>query len=125
MEEESSNDSNDQQNKTFLPLRGKKQGKRNETSDAISEMLSLMKSTIENDPLKDIIDFMKEELKESCEHEKKLMEMLLQHNQQNQAAQLHPAVHGMSHWQNGFLHHLPTVPQRFHTSLNQGAFSIR
>ena len=37
-------------------------------------MLSLMKSTIENGPLKDIIDFMKKELKESREDEKKLIE---------------------------------------------------
>ena len=108
-EEDGSSDTSGLQNKVAVPLRTKKREKNKETVDAVSEVLSLIKSTMENDPLKDMINVMKEELKESREHEKKLFEMLLQNNQPIPAAQFHPNNYpGMSQWQNGVLNQLNT-----------------
>ncbi len=60
-------------------------------------------------------------MKESREHEKKLFEMLLQSNQQNQAQQFHPSVSGMSPWQNSYLNQLNTSPHASDATACQSA----
>ncbi len=57
--EESLIGSNEVQKKAFVPIRGKKQEKKKETNDAVLEVLSLIKTTTENDPLKDMISLIK------------------------------------------------------------------
>ena len=72
--------------------------------------------------MKDIISFMKEELKEYREHDQRLFEMLL--NQQNQAQQSRAAIPDVSHWQYGFSNQLPTLPNRIDRKFNEAATSI-
>ena len=53
-------------NKLFVPSRPAKKMKK---QDPVVEAINLLRTTIENDPTKDIINFMKEDIQRSREHE--------------------------------------------------------
>ena len=55
--------------------------------DRVVEAINLLRTTIENDPTKDIINFMKEDIQRSREHEYRLCQLLCS-NGQNQPMQL-------------------------------------
>ncbi len=76
-------------------------------------MLAVIKSALADDPVKEMIDFMKEEAKESREHDRKLFQMLVQSTQQTQVPQFHANVPGTSNWQNGFMNQLNTFHHAF------------
>ena len=58
-----------------------------EKQDPVVEAINLLRTTIENDPTKDIINFMKEDIQRSREHEYRLCQLLCS-NGQNQPMQL-------------------------------------
>lgn len=111
--ETNSSDTSGLQPKVFVPLRSKKREKNKENGDAVTEVLAVIKSALANDPVKEMINFMREEAKESREHDRQLFQMLLQNTQQMQAPQFHPNVPGTSNWQNGFMNQLNTFPHGF------------
>lgn len=46
-------------------------------AEATEELLNAVKEAIEKDPMKDILNFMKEEMEKSREHEKQLVRMMM------------------------------------------------
>jgi len=65
----------------FVPVKKKPKKKMKKDSDSeLSEAIDLMKKVVENDPTKDFINFLKEDMERSREHELRLVQMLLSHN---------------------------------------------
>ena len=71
-------------NKLFVPSR---QAKKMKKQDPVVEAINLLRTTIENDQNKDIINFMKEDIQRSREHEYRLCQLLCS-NGQNKPMQL-------------------------------------
>jgi translation initiation factor 1 (eIF-1/SUI1) len=71
------NDSHEEENseKPFVPIKSTK--KKSSNKDTIAEVIGLIKETISNDPAKEMISFMREELQKSMEHEAKLVDKFL------------------------------------------------
>lgn len=46
--------------------------------DPVVEAIELIKNVIENDPKKDMLSYLREEAEKSCEHEMKMMQMIMQ-----------------------------------------------
>lgn len=67
------------QDPLFVPVKNvKKRQSTKEKLDATTvEVMNLVKATIENDPTKELITFMREEMEKSCEHEFKLFQLML------------------------------------------------
>ena len=74
-------------NKLFVPTRPAKKMKK---QDPVVEAINLLHTIIENDPTKDIINFMKEDIQRSREHEYQLCQLLFS-NGQNQPMRLQSA----------------------------------
>lgn len=69
--------------KLSVPVKGKSiKRKRN---DPILEAVEVIKKALENDPIKDLVAFMKEDAEKSRQHELMLMQMLMQQPNQQQA----------------------------------------
>ena len=62
----------DVQERDFVPIRSKESSKRKKKDDSLSDVVHLVKSMVERDPMKDLIELMKEEMRQSREHELRL-----------------------------------------------------
>jgi uncharacterized protein YbbK (DUF523 family) len=61
----------------FIPIKRAKMEKRKEQHDAaVVETLELVKEVVRNDPTKDFINFMKEEMDKARAHELKLFQLI-------------------------------------------------
>lgn len=61
----------------FIPIkRAKKEKKKNQFDTAFAETLEIVKEVVKNDPTKDLINFMREEMDKAREHELKLFQLL-------------------------------------------------
>ncbi|CAH3122860.1 unnamed protein product, partial [Pocillopora meandrina] len=63
----------------FVPVKNvrKKQTTKEKLDATTLEAMNLVRSTIENDPTKELISFMREEMEKSREHEFKLLQLML------------------------------------------------
>ena len=62
----------------FLPKRSAKKGKCNkDTLDTTQEVMKLIQEAVRNDPTKEMISFLRDEMEKSCEHELKLFQLML------------------------------------------------
>lgn len=69
----------------FVPVKAKRRQSSKERLDtATIEALTLVKEAVQNDPTKELISFMKEEMEKSRQHELKLFQLLL--NQRSEAS---------------------------------------
>lgn len=64
----------EREEKLFVPVKNRKRRNR---EDPLFEALHLIKSVIENDPTKDLIQVIRDDMKKSREHELKLFQMIL------------------------------------------------
>ena len=80
----SESESESKPGKLFVPV---KENKRSRKDDPVCEAMKLMKTVIENDPTKEIINFMKEDVQKAREHELKLLQMMLSHGNWQQSTQ--------------------------------------
>ena len=90
--EGNSESSQDCAGKQFVPVKSaptKKQKK----EDPLVEAIHLMRSVIENDPTKQLIQFLKSDIEKSREHEVKLFQLLLSHFNPNPQTQYGLASH--------------------------------
>lgn len=71
---ETSDTGGKEEKKQFVPVRSKK---RNNKEDTLSEAIQLMKGVIENDPTRDLIELIREDMEKSRQHELRLMQMLV------------------------------------------------
>ena len=62
----------DVQERDFVPIRSKESSKRKKKDDSLSDVVQLVKSMVERDPMKDLIELMREEMRQSREHELRL-----------------------------------------------------
>lgn len=69
-------ESEDKPGKLFVPV---KEHKRSKKDDPVCEAIKLMRSVVENDPTKEVINFLKEDIQKACEHELKLFQMMFSH----------------------------------------------
>ena len=67
-------ESEDKPGKLFVP---RKEHKRKD--DPVCEAIKLMRSVVENDPTKEVINFLKEDIQKAREHELKLFQMMFSH----------------------------------------------
>ena len=68
--------------KQFVPVKSKK---RRNKEDPVLEAVKMMKAVVENDPTKDLLKMLQDEMEKSRQHEMKLMTMILSAgNQGNQ-----------------------------------------
>ena len=90
----------------FVPVKNvKKRQSTKEKLDATTvEVMHRLKSTIENDPTKELITFMKEELEKSREHELKLFQLMLSQraNSSHDSYQAIPSSGGIPFGETGF-----------------------
>ena len=64
----------------FVPIKTKRKQLSKERLDlATTEVLTLVREAVQNDPTKELISFMKEEMEKSREHELRLFQLLLSH----------------------------------------------
>ena len=99
IDESDTEDLNDGEN-IFVPIKSTK--KKSSKRDTVCEALDLIKQTIVNDPTKDMIALMREELQKSREHETKLVERLLSANNNPPQQQIYAATQISQHqayWQ--------------------------
>ena len=62
----------------FVPIKTKRKQLSKERLDlATTEVLTLVREAVQNDPTKELISFMKEEMEKSREHELRLFQLLL------------------------------------------------
>ena len=59
----------DVQERDFVPVRSKESAKRKKKDDSSSDVVQLVKSVVEREPKKDLIELMREEMRQSREHE--------------------------------------------------------
>ena len=71
---ETSDTGGKEEKKLFVPVRGKKHKNKDDT---LSEAFQLMRGVIENDPTRDLIQLIREDMEKSCQGEFKLMQMLV------------------------------------------------
>ena len=71
---ETSDTGGKEEKKPFVPVRGKKRKNKNDT---LSEAIQLVRGVIENDPTRDLIQLVREDMEKSCQDEFKLMQMLV------------------------------------------------
>lgn len=65
----------------FIPIKKRKKGKPKEKLEAaIIEATELVKEVVNNDPTKELINFLREEMNRSREHEFKMIQLLTQPN---------------------------------------------
>lgn len=84
-ESESSSTSN---TKLFVPVqRPNRKGKK---IDPVLEVVGAVKNALENDPMKDLMRYMMEEAEKARQHELKLFQLLLQHQQPHPTYTAHP-----------------------------------
>ena len=90
--------------KPFVPIKSTK--KKSSNKDTIAEVIGLVKEAISNDPAKEMMSFMREELQKSMEHEAQLVDKFLsaRHNPPQQHAycptpQAYLQVHGNEYQQ--------------------------
>ena len=97
------NESEDKPGKLFVPVKGHKRSRKD---DPVCEAIKLMRSVVESDPTKEVINFLKEDIQKAREHELKLFQMMLSHgNWQDSRPQghsvpstdFHPYTYGNQH----------------------------
>ena len=74
-------DGNEMGTKVYVPIRSKSKEKKKESNDLLLEAVQCMRSMIENDPMKDLVNLMREEMRSSREHELRLYQLMF--NSQN------------------------------------------
>ena len=84
--------------KHFVPVKSAPT-KKLKKEDPLVESIHLMRSAIENDPTKQLIQFLKSDIEKSREHEVKLFQLLLTHSNPNPQTQYGLA----SHHQGGYV----------------------
>ena len=73
-------DDSGKEKELFVPVKTKRRQSSKERLDsATTETLTLVREAVQNDPTKELISFMKEEMEKSREHELKLFQLLLSH----------------------------------------------
>ena len=78
----------EKEEKQFVPVRNRK---RRHKDDTLSEAVHLIRGVIENDPTRDLIKLIRDDMEKSRQHEVRLMEMLLESgNQQKPVDQQGP-----------------------------------
>jgi len=79
LEPSAASSSTDQENsvKEFVPVKSSGKKRKLKEAEATEELLNAVKEAIEKDPMKDILNFMKEEMEKSREHEKQLVRMMM------------------------------------------------
>lgn len=78
-------DDSGKEKELFVPVKAKRRQSSKERLDtATTEALTLVKEAVQNDPTKELISFMKEEMEKSRQHELKLFQLLL--NQRSEAS---------------------------------------
>ena len=91
-------ESEDKPGKLFVP---RKEHKRSRKDDPVCEAIKLMRSVVENDPTKEVINFLKEDIQKAREHELKLFQMMFSHgNSQGHSVpsnDFHPYTYGNQH----------------------------
>ena len=66
----------------YVPVKG---NKRSRKDDPVCEAVKLIRSVVENDPKKEIINFMREDLQKAREHELQLFQMMLSQGNRQQS----------------------------------------
>ena len=90
---ESEASSSNQSKNVFVPIKEPK--RKSNRDDPICEAIKLMKTIAEKDPSRDLINFIKDDMEKSREHELKLMQMMLScGNQQPSWGQSHGSTVG-------------------------------
>ena len=90
---ESEASSSNQSKNAFVPIKQPK--RKSNRDDPICEAIKLMKTIAEKDPSRDLINFIKDDMEKSREHELKLMQMVLScGNQQPSWGQSHGSAVG-------------------------------
>ena len=79
-------ESEDKPGKLFVPV---KERKRSRKDDPVCEAIKLMRSVVENDPTKEVINFLKEDIQKAREHELKLFQMMFSHGNWQEHPQGH------------------------------------
>ena len=74
--------------KEYVPIRSKKKNKQKEQEMTLSEVVNVVKNMVDQDPMKDLVSLVKEEMKESREHELKLYQLMFNSSASN--SQAHP-----------------------------------
>ena len=62
--------------KLFVPVKG--QSNKRKKNETLLEVVDVIKKALENDPIKDLVDYMKEDAEKSRQHELMLAQMLMQ-----------------------------------------------
>ena len=78
-----SGDDSGKDNERFVPVKTKRRPSSKERLDlAATKALTLIEEAVQNDPTKELMSFIKEEMEKSREHELKLFQLLLSHRYQ-------------------------------------------
>lgn len=73
-------DDSGKEKELFVPIKAKRRQLSKERLDSATiKALALVREAVQNDPIKELISFMKEEMEKSQEHELKLFQLLLSH----------------------------------------------
>lgn len=73
-------DDSGKEKELFVPIKAKRRQLSKERLDSATiKALALVREAVQNDPIKELISFMKEEMEKSREHELKLFQLLLSH----------------------------------------------
>lgn len=91
----------------FVPI---KKRKRNNESEAVNKVLKVLESMIENDPTKELIEFMKEDAEKSRQNEMELIRIL---SSQNSNTGYVPIMHQEAQGLQPRYYHAPPRPQHW------------
>ena len=77
--------------KVYVSISSKRKSKLKEQEETLSEVVGVVKSMIDNDPMKDLISMVREEMKQSREHDFQLYQIIFNDSMNNhQAARQFP-----------------------------------
>lgn len=63
--------------KVYVPVRSRIKDKKKDQEKTISEVVDVVKSMIDKDPMKDLVNLMREEMRQSREHELMMLQLML------------------------------------------------
>jgi hypothetical protein len=69
--------------KVYVPIRSKRRDKRKEQEKTLSEVVDVVKNMVDKDPMKDLVTMVREEMKQSREHELKLYQLMFNSSAHN------------------------------------------
>ena len=70
-------------NKVYVPIRSKIKSKQKEQETTLSEIVGVIKSMVDKDPMKDLVSMVREEMKQSREHDMQLYQLMFNNFTQN------------------------------------------